>query len=1112
MPVNNIDIPFPLGGLNRTAGYTNQPPQTSRDLQNVRGVDKRTERLRGTQREGLKLFITGGTLRPAQLIRRIEPIVRDERRVTYTLDATPDTVWERQPQKAKTNAELVRVAESGNVYVLATTSGTATGAASWSKFNAYGYLLHNERVDIPIPTTALLNPVCGVTGFWVDEFENVYASTGYFAFNSGVNEIIGDGVYSGLTITDAVNSVVSGATWAVTPVAGDTVIVVSGSNALTGTYTVSSATASNITLSVDAAGPGAGSATNCSIYIRYNSTTAASQWAKWGTNPGRIYKWTRAAVGEGYELAWEIELGDFETCTDIIVRDGVMYTLQPYRGGNFGARYSKLVTYRNLDSTLAPEPDDEITISGTTLGLTTTDVIFRRFAIRNSDGIEFVICGGDDMMGVFVSTTPDKNFILKLNEFGDTRWIVHRDLAPPASFPAGAQDNGYGMGVCVDKDGNIFTTGVPATISDPYAIKFSDAASGVLKYEWGYAAVSSYNNYWGYPATDQYGNFFVGKGPSANDAVVLSSSGTVVATAATGTRVSSSAVTPPDSLATIEFKEDDTKYPEFLYSAGTDTVGTTFLGVTYTHATRTLSLGGGFGGFTPHEGEFIQITSGTGATVGFYAVLSVTATTIVLASAPGTADQTNYTVVVGLRPLVKSRLIAVASSVGSPRSHVCAVAAPPALQVFAPSTGYVTPGGLLGGGNCLDSNARYVSSAFLVGKLFVSDGLNYVYLDPTSTTTYPNGRVERWEPRTSGLMPQRAKLVFPWRDRIGLSRCPDDPQNFYLSATNDPFDWDLGPVTPTITQAIQGNLSPAGAIPDLPNAFIPYTDDLLLVLCDHSIWQISGNPLRGAEIDRISGVVGGSFGKPYCVDPEGAIYFHGSRGGIFRMAPRSIPERISTNSIDADLAEIDLQYYFVELIWDDRAQGIHVFQLPYGLGATPVQHWFFERRTGAWIPQKYASLASTSNQPTAVAVFDGDNPSDRRVLLAGEDRHMSYLDPLSRSDRTGNANGGTPIYSYVLIGPIVARQQSDRVSRLVSVDVTLAADRGGCSCEVYMSNTPDVLDGSVLQVELKPGFNSFYARARGRYIFLRLFNAEADRDWAFESASAVVADAGGNRV
>jgi hypothetical protein len=179
---------------------------------------------------------------------------------------------------------------------------------------------------------------------------------------------------------------------------------------------------------------------------------------------------------------------------------------------------------------------------------------------------------------------------------------------------------------------------------------------------------------------------------------------------------------------------------------------------------------------------------------------------------------------------------------------------------------------------------------------------------------------------------------------------------------------------------------------------------------------------------------------------------------------------------------------------------------------TPVQHWFFERRTGAWIPQKYATLASTNNQPTAVCVYDGDNPSDRRVLLAGEDRHISFLDPLSRADRTLNANGGTPIYSYVLIGPLVTRQQSDRVSRLVSVDVTLAADRGGCSFEIYMSDTPDVLGGSVMQGELNPGFNSFYCPARGRYLFLRLFNAEADRDWAFESASAVVADGGRNRV
>lgn len=1137
MTTNNIDIQYPLGGLNRSVGYTNQPPMTSRDMQNMRGVDKYTQRLRGNQREGISNYITGGTATPAGSgkIRRIEPLVRDERRLTYSSKGTASLEWERQPPIAKTEASLVRVSQFGNVFALSYVSSRLTGAASWTKYNSYGAVLWTQRVEVPTPDSSIPNPVSYVTGFWVDEDESVYVSTGVFATGNGTTDT--QHLISTNTLCSATNAANSQITagsptpWTATPSAGDKVRIVSGTNVTPGQYTVLSATPTTITVSANVCSGGAGSNISLQVYKDY--------FRLWdGGSPGRIWKWIPNANGDGYDLAWTMTVSPGYTCTDLVVYRGALYTLEVSQGTVPGLRTSRLSKYEDIYSDgVPPDPAlaDVIDISASVLVLPSgTDVIARRIAIRESAGYEFVICGGSDMLGTALLSALEKPFIFKMSPVGSVRWIIQSDLTQPSGFPQVASKvRGYGHGLAVDGDGNILTTGYPGSSSGNYAMKFSDkqsdtagSVSADISYDWGVSASSTdaYNNYWGYIATDKYESVAFPKAqqPGTARAVVYTKYGALASSINAGgsavpATIFSCAFAPFDSLIDIDFKDNDYQSSEYVYAGGSNATPLTLLSATYTASTSTLTTTNFLSSWVPTEGEYVFIEQGA-ATIGWFKVESYTSTTIKLSSNPFASNQTGLTITVAARPLFKHRILTVAQEAGSPRSHICAVIAPPHIQTFTQSGGYVTPA--LGPNlrlldpsktdtSVIDSGSRYISSASLIGNLFISDGLNYFYLDPKSNSpTYTNGKVELWQPKTSGYMPQRAKLVFSWRDRIGLSRCPDDPQNFYLSATNDPFDWDLNPPTPTITQAFVGNLTPAGLLPDLPNAFIPYTDDVLIVLCDHSIWQVSGNPLRGGEIDRISGVVGGSFGKPYCVDPEGAIYFHGSRGGIFVMAPKSTPIRLSTESIDADLAEIDLNSYFVELAWDDRAQGVHVFQLPYGAGGTPVQHWFFERRTKAWIPQKYGRSGSTGNQPTAVAVYDGDSPNDRRILLAGEDRRIGYFDTSAKGDRSGATNGSGAIYSYALIGPIVTREQNDRRSRLCHLEVTLASDRGGCNCEVYMSDVPDVIGGAAWSGELQPGYNRVNVRARGRYIFLRLYNSESGRDWAFESASASIADAG----
>ncbi len=1031
MSVNPIDIPYPLEGLNRATGFTDQPLRTSRDLQNTQGVDQANQRIRGVPREGISNYFDTPAA-AGNKIRRMDTLVRDERRVSYTNIGTAALVWGRMPKRATTYAGVVRVSVNGNIFSLSGISSATLGAAHWSKYNAYGIPMWWQRIDVPVPSATITSPQCQITGFWVDEFENVYASTGLFTESNGTVELT-------------------------TP----------------------------------------------------NTT---DHWGLWDTaHPGRIWKWSPNALGTGYDLAWTLQLDDRYTCTDLIVRNGVLYTIQAKLGaddaGAPNTRTSRVVWYGDISGPNPPDPAQQQVLQPSNAAVTGAGVdaiVFRSLAIREADGLEFIVAGGLKYIDSFVNASTEKRFMVKINLYA----TVTASLVSTTATNKG----GFGHGVAVDKNGDIISTGyADASGANKVWMKKNADNSVTWVEQWSEPdAGQTYHDMYTRFQVDAYNNTYLGAAGLAVGMRVYDKDGVLI-TSGGIYRVNSVAVPPAGILHTPNFREDDPKLAEFAYAAGDNgnPSGGTFVGVTWTAATKTLSLAGGFAGYTAEVDDYIQITAIPGGTTGFYAVVSATATTIVLATSPKTSDSiANVQLILGQRALTKYRLLTVASTAGSPRSFLCAAAAPPDIKLFTKTGGFIVPGGRLTGTGCLNASARYVSAAALLGRWFVSDGLNYIYVDPLQTTNYPNGRVERWEPTSAGVMPPRAKLVFAWRDRMGLALSPDDPHNIYLTAGNDPFNIDLAPVSPSITQAMVFNLTPAGLVPDLPRSFIPYTDDLLIILCDHSIWQVSGNPLRGGEIDRITGVIGGSFGRPWCVDPEGAIYFHGSRGGIFMMAPKGLPVRLSTESIDADLAEIDLASYFIEMAWDDRAQGLRVYQLPYGAGGTPVKHWLFERRTKAWIPQKYGSPASTVAQPTAICVFDGDGSSDRRILMAGEDQYVGFLDPLARADRSGATNGLAPIYSYVLIGPIVARNQSDRRSRISYVEITLASDRGGCGCEIFASDVPDITGESVWQGELDPGYNRVKVNARGRYLFLRLFNAIAGRSWAFESAVAFVADAG----
>ena len=422
----------------------------------------------------------------------------------------------------------------------------------------------------------------------------------------------------------------------------------------------------------------------------------------------------------------------------------------------------------------------------------------------------------------------------------------------------------------------------------------------------------------------------------------------------------------------------------------------------------------------------------------------------------------------------------------SPRSSVVVAVAAGKIKTIT-SSGVGTPAGL---GTLaepqLDVNAPYIDSATLFGKVYFTDGLKYFIYNPKTDVVSP------WEPTDAGSLPNRCKLLTNWRGRAVLARGADDPHNWHMSEQGNPNGWDIFPPVQTATQAISGNNARAGLCPDLINSLIPYNDDLLLFGCDSSLWMMRGDPMAGGVFDQVSDITGVAFGRSWAKDPEGTLYFFGSRGGVYMMKPGSIPVSMTQATIERRLTDVDLGQFYVEMFWNTFDDGLHVLLMPFTDTQTHTTHFFWERKTGAWFQDEFGPSSNTNKQPSAAIVIDGDAPEDRCLLIGTYDGYLSKWDKNAVND------DGVGIFSRVLIGPIAPddSQYDSRISNLAAV----MGRQGSVNYRLFASSTPDVKGEPVESGMLIPGRNPVHlVRARGAFVWLELYQANVATRWALES-------------
>lgn len=421
-------------------------------------------------------------------------------------------------------------------------------------------------------------------------------------------------------------------------------------------------------------------------------------------------------------------------------------------------------------------------------------------------------------------------------------------------------------------------------------------------------------------------------------------------------------------------------------------------------------------------------------------------------------------------------------------------------------TGY-TAIGYAGGQTALSSTVPVIFSAPLQQQLFFSDGAKYQMFAPWASGG--SGQMQAWTPVT-GTLPIDSNnnvgtLIESWNGRIVIGGLLNDAANWFQSAQLDPFNWNYSPATQVATQAVAGNDAMPGTLGDLLRAICPYNSSLLVYGYSHSLWLQTGDLGAGGQITNVSQSLGMQWGRPYCVDPFGQMYFVGSDRGVYKYVPGSLPVWIS-QAISRDLQnltpydpQVGQSGVIFRCAWDMYNRGLWVFATPIGGGA--AMHFFWEERTNSWWPQQFANPACN---PFACVAASLDTADQQALLIGGQDGLIRAFSDTATTDT------GAPIASSVVIGPIALnpKLQGVEATLLKSLLPVLADESGAVTWAVYAGPTAEsALAAAPIQTGTwQPGRNpATYARAAGLLIYLKL---SATGPWALERITGIAASLG----
>lgn len=356
-----------------------------------------------------------------------------------------------------------------------------------------------------------------------------------------------------------------------------------------------------------------------------------------------------------------------------------------------------------------------------------------------------------------------------------------------------------------------------------------------------------------------------------------------------------------------------------------------------------------------------------------------------------------------------------------------------------------------------------------------------------------------------GNPPPSAPLIAVFNDRLVLGGPEYAPHLWYMSRQGAITDWDFGADVYDPGRAVAGSSSDGSIPASALTALISGGNDYLVLGCANSLWVLRGDPLYGGRLENLSRTIGVVGKFAWCHGPEGQIVFL-SRDGVYELAPgaSSFPQSISRDVLPRELIDVDPLQYEVQMAFDTRDNGVHIFLTSLGSGS--VNHWWMDWPTRSFWP---FSL-QRDHEPTVVSIYRKSGTGLSDVLLGGRDGYIRrFADAASDDD-------GAKLSSYVIYGPIPLG--GPRMAGAVTeLDADLAEDSDDVQWSLY---TDDTAEGAVMAAmagepamasgtwEAGGNYRS-YPRTRGSAAALRI---DSDGAWEIEATEMVVRDAGRRRL
>lgn len=330
---------------------------------------------------------------------------------------------------------------------------------------------------------------------------------------------------------------------------------------------------------------------------------------------------------------------------------------------------------------------------------------------------------------------------------------------------------------------------------------------------------------------------------------------------------------------------------------------------------------------------------------------------------------------------------------------------------------------------------------------------------------------------TKGLIPDGIELIARYNDRLVMAR----DRLWYMSRAGDPYDYDYAPAAASDpTKAVASTVTEAGRIGEPIRALITHSDDYLIFACEESCYILRGDPGWYGRQGPLSHHVGIVHRDAWCATPEGGTLML-SRFGLYYIQPGGggTPQPVSEDVLPDALRNLDTTTP-VYMAYDPAARGVWILRGRSG--------FFFDWAMKGWWP------ISVPYAIDALHRYVGLQSDESGVLMAHEDGYIRRWKPTAADD------DGTPILSYVTIGPVRIGGSEDTDGVLRNIRGDLATSSAEATWQILVANSPEQAvkaDPFPVEGTWQAGANKrTYVRARGAAMCVKISGAG---EWELDS-------------